>query len=176
MFNAAESIVSEIPKKRELTPEERRKREARHLRKKAAIESNNVGKRLMWIREKLSITHAEIERATDIPMSTYNDWETNIRTGHWEAIAILSIFLNELWVQKYKESFPIVDGEEIKEITPLFIMFGEDLKTKELSQIKSEYKERMEDMIFELEMKKKELRELEKRQLNILDFCSEKTN
>lgn len=175
MIDAAEMQASDVHEntKRELTDQERQKRHERLKRKKATYEANNVGRRLIWIRSKLEITHADIERGTDIPMSTYNDWESNIRTGHWEALAILAAFFNELWRVKFPTSFPLYEGDEIAEVTPLFVMFGQDLKNKELLELKSEYKEKMNDIIFELEMKEKELREMQRNQLNILDLCND---
>ena len=99
-------------------------REARLNERKAIKESNQIGKRLIWVREKLEMGQMQICEATGIPPSSLCGREAGIRAELVEEYLVLSIFFDRLWQSKYTEGFPLHQGEEVRKISVQWLLFG----------------------------------------------------
>ena len=119
---------------------------------------NNPGKRLAWIREKLKLTQMEIARGTGIPCSSYFDRENGVRTEFFEEYLLLATFLDKHWQSKYgKLRYPEYCGEMVKQISPMFLIFGTDDVERNYEIAKASLMERIAEMKAENERKQAEL-------------------
>jgi len=85
-----------------------------------------LGKRLIWVRERLSLNLKEVSDGVDIPLTTYWNRENGRPSRKGASLEIFKIlrFYSRLWAHKFKVHFPVYDGEEVKEINAEFILFG----------------------------------------------------
>tara|TARA_R110000803_G_C11989469_1_gene321859 strand:+ start:13318 stop:13782 length:465 start_codon:yes stop_codon:yes gene_type:complete len=121
--------------------EEKNKRTVGRENKQSVIEKNNSGPRLLWIRGKLNLGVIDVQNGSGLAPSTLSDWEQGIRSGYWEAILSLSMFYAPIWKERFDGFWPHYRGEQVKEITTQFIMFGEDKTMSELLKLTHDYEE-----------------------------------
>lgn len=97
-------------------------------------ELNRTGDRLIWLRKTLRIKQKEISAATGIPMSSYNERESGVRTDYYEEQLALASFFDSEFQDKYKgKQYPVYEGRVVYKITAMWLMFGhyetyEDIK------------------------------------------------
>lgn len=89
-------------------------------------ELNDIGKRIRWCREVLGLTLKTVAERTGIPLSTYANRETGIRTDIFEEyLAIAQVFNEEYQCQIYLlRVLPQFESKPINKITTSFLMFG----------------------------------------------------
>lgn len=131
--------------------------------RRAVKEINNPGKRLIWIRVKLNLTQAEIAKETSIPYSSYSDRESGIRSDFYEEQLVIAAYLDRKWQAKYgKLRYPEYEGQQVKSITPMWLMFGSDDVEKNHELVKARLMEKIAEMKADHERKQEELnRQLE---------------
>ena len=80
--------------------------------KKTAQETNDIGARLYFLRNKLKLKLVEVCRDTNIPPSSYCDRESGLRTCFYEELLILSLYYNTKWQFKFGKynSYPTYKG------------------------------------------------------------------
>lgn len=115
--------------------EEKDKRTIGRENRNSVMEQNNSGPRFLWIRGKLNLGVSDVQTGSGLAPSTISDWENNIRSPYWEGILALGVFYNKLWKERFEGYWPHYRGEEIKEITTQFMMFGEDRIMNELIEL-----------------------------------------
>ena len=126
---------------RELSPDEISLRKKRSETKKIVRELNNIGKRLVWCREKLGLTQRDVVQATEIPGSSYNGREAGVMAIHPEEYLLLSLYFTKKWKVKYiYGTFPKHEGTELKNITINWLLFGYDEAEENSQAIIDEYK------------------------------------
>lgn len=125
-------------------------REARFNERKAIKELNKTGKRLEWVRTKLGLTQLQVCEATGIPTSSYCGREAGIRADIVEEYLVLALFFNRLWKNKYGESGPFFNGDEVKSISVQWLLFGHDDLEANAEAIISDYKDRIAEIEEEL--------------------------
>lgn len=148
----------------------REKRLQRFILKKLKCEQNNYGRRLIWIREKLKLTPANITKNTNIPRSTLSDWECGCRTTSYEDMLVLSLFFSSLWEEKFIHGFPEWNGYLVIKPSINFILFGKDpslTEAIELSQMNQELEKKMTIEI----MTRKQIEDEFKSQIDIFDMA-----
>jgi len=85
---------------------------------------NNIGDRIKWAREALGLNCYEVATSVGIPPSNYNGRESGIRTYYPEEYMLISEFFNQKWQEKFTKQYPEYNGNPIKKIHVLWIMFG----------------------------------------------------
>lgn len=85
---------------------------------------NDIGSRLRWVRESLGITKSKVALDNMMAISSYSDRENGIRTHYPEEYKALAEYFAHLWRLKYTRNHPMFNGNEIKVITTMWIMFG----------------------------------------------------
>jgi len=135
----------------------------RMLEKKSVKEINNIGKRLAWCRIKLGLSKKDVALGTSIPESSYHGREEGLRTDYTEEYLVLAAFFNELWQKKYKTAFPMYEGREVYQITPMWIQYGSDDALENAHQIISDLKRQNQ----ELELRQIQQEMEHKRQLDM---------
>lgn len=143
--------------------ETRALRKARLDEKRTASELNNVGKRIIWCRERLELTQREVCAATGIPTSSYCGREGGIRTGFIEEFLVLAVFFTREWEKKFKDGYPSFCGQEITRVTADWIMFGSDDLAKNAEVLIEEFKIKLREIEREHWNREAEMR----RQLNM---------
>lgn len=135
---------------KKLTEEDRAEtralRQARVDEKRSAKELNNVGKRILWCRERLELTQRDVCEATGIPPSSYCGREGGIRTEFIEEFLVLAVFFTREWGKKFKDGYPSHCGQEITRITADWIMFGSDDLAKNAEVLIEEFKIRLREI------------------------------
>lgn len=101
---------------------------------------NDIGKRLSWAREKAGLTRNELASLIPMPPVSLFNRENGRRAVSVEEYAEIAAVLDFHWQKKYKTSFPIFEGKELKRITAPWLMFGQD-KTLEALNAAIEYYE-----------------------------------
>ena len=144
----------------------------RELLKKTAQETNNIGSRLYFVRDKLKMSLAYVSRETNIPTSTLHDRELNIRTCIYEDLLLLSYYYDKIWQARYFKfnSYPCYKGKEIKEISIMWLLFGFDQNREDFEFLLENIKQNYQLMIDE----KNELIKQMEAQLNLEDFIANK--
>lgn len=113
---------------------------------------------MSWIRIKLGLTQLEVSKETMIPYSSYNDREANVRTDNYEEMIVLAAYFNNLWQKKYsKLRYPELNGEQVKAITPMLLMFGSDDVERDHELVKSRLLEKISEMRAQSDKKQAEL-------------------
>lgn len=125
-------------------------REGRFNERKALKELNKTGKRLEWVRLKLGLAQLQVCEATGIPTSSYCGREAGIRADMAEEYLVLSVFFDKLWKNKYQESGPFYNGEEVKTISVQWLLFGHQDVSVNAEKIIEEYRVRVKDIEEEL--------------------------
>jgi transcriptional regulator with XRE-family HTH domain len=129
-------------------------REARLQEKRSIKELNNIGKRLMWVREKLELTQREVCESTGLPASSYCGRECGIRPELAEEFVVLAMFFNKLWKAKFKgPDYPQFNGQEIKKIGTEWLMFGHSDLEANAEAIIEEYQIKIRELEEEYFMK-----------------------
>lgn len=85
---------------------------------------NDLGKRIQWVRKKLELNLSDVSKDTGIPASNYYGREQGVRTYYFEEYLILAEYFNSKWSSKFNNHFPKYNGNQIKKIHVLWIMFG----------------------------------------------------
>ncbi len=93
-----------------------------------------LGKRIKWIRETLDLSPKDVYLSIDMPHYSYYRKEWGCPTEKYADIIKLAQFFDSKWQSKYLElgNFPRYNSEQIKMITPLFLMVGEDYVMNQL--------------------------------------------
>lgn len=98
---------------------------------------NDIGGRMEWVRLKLAIPLSRIAKELEIPYTTYWEREKGSRTEHVEEYLVIANHLDVKWQEKYNSNYPSFHGQELRRITPNFIMFGEiDPEKEEIQKLK----------------------------------------
>lgn len=121
-----------------------------NLKEKIAKE-NNLGKRIKWAREKIKVGFRDIEKALGIPESNIRSIENGGRTAIYEDLQLLADYFTIELSKKYKTISPTYKKEEIKEVTVMWLMFGEDrtrmIYEKTIEVIREDFNEREMELI-----------------------------
>lgn len=122
---------------------------ARTEEKRAVKELNQIGRRLLWVRERLDIRQADVCKGTGIPVSSYCGREAGLRPELAEEFLVLAMFFNKLWEARFKDGFPSHNGQEVKKITTQWLMFGHDDVEANAEVIIEEYQIKLRDLEME---------------------------
>ena len=88
--------------------------------------NDHFGKRLQWARYVLKMKKKEVSLALKIPYTTYPEREQGLQTSDWAQIKKIAEFFDSLWQERHAPNrYPRHNGEFIKSITMLWVMFGE---------------------------------------------------
>ena len=121
-----------------------------NLKRKIAKE-NKLGKRIRWAREKIKAGFRDIEKELGIPESNIRSMENGGRTTIYEDLQLLADYFTKELNRKYKTVNPIYKGEEVKEVTVMWLMFGKDktraIYEKTLEAVKDDFNEREMELI-----------------------------
>tara|TARA_R100001198_G_C5243345_1_gene221716 strand:+ start:33679 stop:34116 length:438 start_codon:yes stop_codon:yes gene_type:complete len=119
--------------------------------KKQIVKENKLGKRIKWAREKIKVGFRDIEKELGIPESNIRSMENGGRTTIYEDLQILADYFTNRLSQKYKTTSPIYKGEEIKEVTVMWLMFGSDrtrnIYEQTIEAIREDFREREMELI-----------------------------
>lgn len=99
---------------------------SRALLKKQITKENQLGKRIKWAREKIKVGFRDIEKELGIPESNIRSIENGGRTTIYEDLQILADYFTKEIRRKFKTVNPRYKGEEVDEITVIWLMFGQD--------------------------------------------------
>lgn len=121
-------------------------RENRLVEKRAVKDLNQIGKRLMWVREKLELPQRTVCEATGIPPSSYCGRECGVRAELVEEYLVLATFFNQHWIKRFKGYGPQFQGEEVKKITIEWILFGRNDVEANAQAIIEEYQMRIRQL------------------------------
>lgn len=132
-------------------------REARFRERRTAKDLNNPGKRLEWVREVLGLQQKEVCEATGIPRSSYCGREAGVRTDFIEEYLLLAQFYDKEWQSKFSGNYPHFNGEEVRKVTPIWIMFGTDDLQKDTEALISEFRARQRELEHEVWAREAEL-------------------
>ena len=120
------------------------------LKKKIAQE-NLLGKRIRWAREKIKAGFRDIEKELGIPESNIRSMENGGRTTIYEDLKLLADYFTKELRRKYKTVTPIYNGEEMEEVTVLWLMYGSDdakkLHEKTIEAVREDFREREMELI-----------------------------
>lgn len=127
-------------KKETLELRDRKAREKREVK-----ELNNIGKRLEWLRDKLGLTKTDVAKATGIPETSYKNREFGVRTDYYEEYVVLARYFNNRWQEKYgdRPMMPHYNGQSLRKITTMFLLFGRDEAEDEIDSIIRDFKQKL---------------------------------
>ena len=121
-----------------------------NLKKKIAKE-NRLGKRIKWAREKIKAGFRDIEKELGIPESNIRSMENGGRTTIYEDLQLLADYFTKELNRKYKTINPTYQGEEIQEVTVMWLMFGKDktrmVYERTLEAVREDFNEREMELI-----------------------------
>jgi transcriptional regulator with XRE-family HTH domain len=124
---------------------------SREALKKRIIKENQLGRRIRWAREKIKVGFRDIEKELGIPESNIRSMENGGRTTIYEDLQILADYFTKQLARKYKTVSPIFEGEQIKEVTVVWLMFGADgakkLYEQTIEAVREDFKEREMELI-----------------------------
>lgn len=91
----------------------------------------NLGKRLVYLRQKLKLSQKDVSDATGIPQTTYRNMEYGVTTYQYKYFLDLCTYFDKLWQEKFREmrNYPInpeIHGQQIEEITVNWLLYGAD--------------------------------------------------
>lgn len=133
----------------------------REITKKACYTSNNVGKRLEWVRTKLDLLLVQVSNDTNIPYSSLHDRETAHRTVFYEEMLLLAAYYDKKWRERFTV-FPKYEGDEVRSITFSWLCLGFDPAIDGMKgmieEIQDNFKARELEYIREKEFMERELR------------------
>lgn len=119
--------------------------------KKKISKENQLGKRIKWAREKIKVGFRDIEKALGIPESNIRSIENGGRTTVYEDLKLLAEYFTLELSKRFKDYAPIYKGEEIDEITVLWLMYGSDdakkMYKKTIEAIREDFREREMELI-----------------------------
>lgn len=114
------------------------------------LQSNDIAKRLIWVRENLELRPFEVCKDLGLPSSTFCDRESGVRTCYYEEINALANYYDEKWQKRYLETnYPKYKDQEIEAITLSWVLLGFDdvvneyKKTVEILNINHKEKEKL---------------------------------
>jgi transcriptional regulator with XRE-family HTH domain len=143
--------------------ETRKLRLARVEEKRTVKQLNHVGKRITWCRETLEMTQRNVCEATGIPPSSYCGREGGIRTDFIEEFLVLAVFFDREWQRKFSSPYPYFNGQEVRKITPSWLMYGSDELAKNAELLIQEFKIKLQEIEHEHWQREAEM----KRQLSM---------
>ena len=108
--------------------------------KKEIREFNNIGKRLIFVKDKLGLTYKQISELCNIPLTNIKQLSVNGRWQNEIDYLYLSINLDAQWFNKYNGEYPSYKGKTLSKISVNWIQFGCDFgreaEIKELRETK----------------------------------------
>lgn len=114
--------------------------------KKLCYETNNVGKRLAWVRTKLKLSLTEVCSDTGIPYSSMHDRETSFRSTYYEEMLILAHYYNNKWQERFNLYKPVYDNSLVEAVTFPWICLGfdpsEEYNRALIEEIEKDYRQR----------------------------------
>ena len=123
----------------------------RALLKKQITKENQLGKRIKWAREKIKVGFRDIEKELGIPESNIRSSENGGRTTIYEDLQILADYFTKEIRKKFKTVNPRYKGEEVDEITVIWLMFGQDAAKRVFERtieiIREDFREREMELI-----------------------------
>ena len=123
----------------------------RALLKKQITKENQLGKRIKWAREKIKVGFRDIEKELGIPESNVRSIENGGRTTIYEDLQILADYFTKEIRKKFKTANPRYKGEEVDEITVIWLMFGQDAAKRVFERtieiIREDFREREMELI-----------------------------
>ncbi len=123
----------------------------RALLKKQITKENQLGKRIKWAREKIKVGFRDIEKELGIPESNIRSIENGGRTTIYEDLQILADYFTKEIRKKFKTVNPRYKGEEVDEITVIWLMFGQDAAKRVFERtieiIREDFREREMELI-----------------------------
>lgn len=124
---------------------------SRALLKKQITKENQLGKRIKWAREKIKVGFRDIEKELGIPESNIRSIENGGRTTIYEDLQILADYFTKEIRRKFKTVNPRYQGEEVDEITVIWLMFGQDAAKRVFERtieiIREDFREREMELI-----------------------------
>lgn len=124
---------------------------SRALLKKQITKENQLGKRIKWAREKIKVGFRDIEKELGIPESNIRSIENGGRTTIYEDLQILADYFTKEIRRKFKTVNPRYKGEEVDEITVIWLMFGQDgakrVFENTIDIIRNDFREREMELI-----------------------------
>lgn len=124
---------------------------SREALKKKIVKENQLGRRIRWAREKIKVGFRDIEKALGIPESNIRSMENGGRTTIYEDLLLLADYFTKELNNKYKTMPPQFEGEPIKEVTIIWLMFGKDgakmLYEQTIEAVREDFKEREMELI-----------------------------
>lgn len=124
---------------------------SRSALKKQIVKENQLGRRIKWAREKIKVGFRDIEKELGIPESNIRSMENGGRTTIYEDLQLLADYFSRKLSKKYKSVSPIYQGEEVKEVTVLWLMYGRDnarlIYEKTIEAIREDFREREMELI-----------------------------
>lgn len=119
--------------------------------KKKIIKENQLGRRIRWAREKIKVGFRDIEKELGIPESNIRSMENGGRTTIYEDLQLLADYFTRELCQRFKTIPPQFEGEQIREITVVWLMFGTDGAKKIYEQtieaVREDFREREMELI-----------------------------
>jgi len=85
---------------------------------------NRIGDRIYWARKILGLTQQKIVDETGIPLSSYNGREAGVRSIYYEDYLMIARFFDSVWKRKFKRDYPEYNGNVIRSIKVVWILFG----------------------------------------------------
>lgn len=119
--------------------------------KKQIIKENQLGRRIKWAREKIKVGFRDIEKELGIPESNIRSIENGGRTTIYEDLNSLAEYFTRELAKRFKTVRPIYKGEEIHEVTVLWLMYGSDdtrkLYEQTIEAVREDFREREMELI-----------------------------
>lgn len=142
--------------------------------REVACKSNDIGARIYWVREKLKLKAVDVCRDLNIPTSSYCDREAGLRTHFHEEMLMLCMYFDQKWHDRFRKfnSYPCCKGQEITEITYMWVIFGFDKNKNTLDLLV----ENIKDTYLERERELLETIERQRNQIDMLDYIDSKSS
>ena len=118
--------------------------------------SNQLPKRMDFLREKLGLTRREIYIELKIPQSSFSNIETGHKVFKHDYYLRLARFFDKKWQDKYgkRRSYPSHGGILLEDITATWLIFGEDPYVEKtnrfIESIQTDFRRREHEMVEEL--------------------------
>jgi transcriptional regulator with XRE-family HTH domain len=124
---------------------------SRNELKKRIIKENLLGRRIRWAREKIKVGFRDIEKELGIPESNIRSMENGGRTTIYEDLNLLAEYFTRELGKKFKTVPPTFEGEQITEVSVLWLMYGADVAKqiyeKTIEVIREDFREREMELI-----------------------------
>lgn len=109
---------------------------------------DDLGSRLVFLRDKLNLSAKGIYEPLHIPPRTYYNLEHGHKTTNHNILLDISNFLNFKWQEKYRKfrNYPKAYDQSLEEITVSWLLFGFDhvldRTNKFLKRVTDDFRER----------------------------------